>query len=175
MQSFFFSWCLTCFVLWVRVLSWRHSCRPPNPLKLEIPPMEYTIKLSAPSWPELADAILEMARQIEGGASSPVEAQRMAAAVTAASNATEASSPPPAAYPQADEEKPAEAEPVPAAAPEVSLEDVRAMMIRVGREVGREKAKELIEAQGATKLTDVPAERLGELLEAARAALGVSE
>lgn len=140
--------------------------------------MEYTIKLSAPSWPELADAILEMARQIEGGASSPVEAQRMAAAVTAAANtAPEASSPHPAASPQADEEKPSEAAPAPAAsaAPEVALEDVRAMMIRVGREVGREKAKELIEKHGASKLTDVPAERLGELLEAARAALGVSE
>src|SRR5690554_6056511 len=121
--------------------------------------MEYTIKLSAPSWPELADAILEMARQIEGGASSPVEAQRMAAAVTAAaSNAPEASSPHPAASPQADEEKPAEAAPAPAAAPEVALEDVRAIMIRVGREVGREKAKELIEKHGASKLTDVPAE-----------------
>lgn len=135
--------------------------------------MEYTIKLSAPSWPELADAILEMARQIEGGASSPVEAQRMAAAVTAAtSSAHEASSPPPAAYPQAAEEKPAETAPAPSAAPEVSLEDVRAAMIRVGREAGREKAKELIEAQGASKLTDVPAERLGALLEAARAVLG---
>lgn len=138
--------------------------------------MEYTIKLSAPSWPELADAILEMARQIEGGASSPVEAQRMAAAVTAAAKAApEASSQPPAASPQADEEKPAETAPAPAAAPEVSLEDVRAAMIRVGREVGREAAKELIEKHGASKLTDVPAERLGELLEAARAALGVSE
>lgn len=138
--------------------------------------MEYTIKLSAPSWPELAGAILEMARQIEGGASSPVEAQRMAAAVDAASSASMASSTPPAASPQAGEEKPAKAESEPeAAAPEVALEDVRAIMIRVGREVGREKAKELIEAQGATKLTDVPAERLGELLEAARAALGVSE
>lgn len=137
--------------------------------------MEYTIKLSAPSWPELADAILEMARQIEGGASSPVEAQRMAAAVTAANAAPEASSPPPAASTPKVEEKPAEAAPAPAAAPEVALEDVRAAMIRVGREVGREKAKELIEAQGATKLTDVPAERLGELLEAARAALGVGE
>lgn len=139
--------------------------------------MEYTIKLSAPSWPELADAILEMARQIEGGASSPVEAQRMAAAVTAAANAApEASSPPPAASTQKVEEKPAEAAPAPAAGPaDVSLEDVRAIMIRVGREVGREKAKELIEAQGATKLTDVPAERLGELLAAARAALGAAE
>lgn len=131
--------------------------------------MEYTIKLSAPSWPELADAILEMARQIEGGASSPVEAQRMAAAVTAAaSSAPEASSP-------KGEEKPAEVAPAPAAAPEVALEDVRAAMIRVGREVGREAAKELIEKHGASKLTDVPAERLGELLEAARAALGASE
>lgn len=138
--------------------------------------MEYTIKLSAPSWPELADAILEMARQIEGGASSPVEAQRMAAAVTAASGAPEASSPPPEASPQAAEEKPAEAksEPV-AAAPEVALEDVRAMMIRVGREVGREAAKDLIEKHGASKLTDIPAERLGDLLAAARAALGASE
>lgn len=131
--------------------------------------MEYTIKLSAPSWPELADAILEMARQIEGGASSPVEAQRMAAAVTAAaSSAPEASSP-------KGEEKPAEVAPAPAAAPEVALEDVRAAMIRVGREVGREAAKELIEKHGATKLTDVPAERLGDLLSAARAALGASE
>lgn len=139
--------------------------------------MEYTIKLSAPSWPELADAILEMARQIEGGASSPVEAQRMAAAVTAAANAApEASSQPPEVAPQAAEEKPAEAAPAPAAGPaDVSLEDVRAIMIRVGREVGREAAKELIEKHGASKLTDVPAERLGELLEAARAALGVSE
>lgn len=139
--------------------------------------MEYTIKLSAPSWPELADAILEMARQIENGASSPVEAQRMAAAVTAAANAApETSSPPPAAPAPAAEEKPAEAEPEPAAAaPEVALEDVRAVMIRVGREVGREAAKELIEAHGASKLTDVPAERLGALLEAARAALGEKE
>ena len=138
--------------------------------------MEYTIKLSAPSWPELADAILEMARQIEGGASSPVEAQRMAAAVTAAtSSAPEASSPPPEAPAPAAEEKPSEAAPAPAAAPEVALEDVRAMMIRVGREVGREAAKDLIEKHGASKLTDIPAERLGDLLEAARAALGVSE
>lgn len=138
--------------------------------------MEYTIKLSAPSWPELADAILEMARQIEGGASSPVEAQRMAAAVAAASSASMASSTPPAATPQAGEEKPAKAESEPAsAAPEVALEDVRAAMIRVGREVGREAAKDLIEQHGATKLTDVKAERLGALLAAARAMLGVSE
>lgn len=138
--------------------------------------MEYTIKLSAPSWPELADAILEMARQIEGGASSPVEAQRMAAAVTAAANAApEASSPPPEASAPKVEEKPAEAKSEPAAAPEVALEDVRAVMIRVGREAGREAAKELIEKHGASKLTDVPAERLGALLEAARAALGEQE
>lgn len=156
-------------MLWIRVTIRGDFLPRKTPLKLEIPPMEYTIKLSAPSWPELADAILEMARQIEGGASSPVEAQRMAAAVTAAAAAApEASSPPPAAPAPAAEEKPA-------AAPEVALEDVRAAMIRVGREVGREAAKELIEKHGAAKLTDVKAERLGALLAAARAVLGAGE
>lgn len=52
---------------------------------------------------------------------------------------------------------------------EVSLEDVRAKLAALAKEGKQEEVKNLITSYGASKLTEIPAEKYAELLEKAEA------
>lgn len=55
----------------------------------------------------------------------------------------------------------------PSAAPSVSMEDVRAKLAALVKDGKQAAVKELLASFGASKLSDVPAERYGELMQKA--------
>ena len=66
----------------------------------------------------------------------------------------------------AKEEEKADAPPEEAEAPKVTLEEVRARLADLSKNGKQAEVKDLLKQFGAKKLTDVPAEKYGELLTA---------
>ncbi|MFD1442813.1 hypothetical protein [Thermoactinomyces vulgaris] len=70
--------------------------------------------------------------------------------------------------PAKPEQKPAEPEQKPDPQTEVSLEAVRAKLADLSRNGKRSQVKELIQSFGVKKLTEIPKDKLGELMEKVR-------
>ena len=127
-----------------------------------------TITLT-PQTPVQISAALKLLEQLSGSAfveSSPqveapevkTEAKKRKPAQEVAQEVTQEAMPSPAAEPAA---------PAPEVKPKVALEDVRKKLAALSHEGKAAQVKALLTNFGASKLTDVPAERYAELLAAA--------
>jgi hypothetical protein len=127
-----------------------------------------TITLT-PQTPVQISAALKFLEQLSGSAfveSSPqveapevkTEAKKRKPAQEVAQEVTQEAMPSPAAEPAA---------PAPEVKPKVALEDVRKKLAALSHEGKAAQVKALLTNFGASKLTDVPAERYAELLAAA--------
>lgn len=116
--------------------------------------IELTFKVNAPIGSQRLLALLETLNgfvEAAPGAPEPTQSTALAARDPEGTPA-----PPPREEP-------------PAPAPSASLEDVRAKLAGLVQSGKQAEVKELLAAFGATKLSEIPAERYGELMEKAGA------
>lgn len=132
--------------------------------------MDITITLSAPNLAELTAGMRTILEQLEKGATLPADVQRVAEAAEAA----EAAAPPVAPPKQSEATSAPETEGKPASAPAAtdsgggesapSVEDIRAILVKLRRVKGASAASDLIRKHGGSKLSDVPEENRSALL-----------
>jgi hypothetical protein len=108
---------------------------------------------------EIPDEAVEMLKDMA------VALQTIARTVTVVTESPEQK---PGQKPAKPEQKPVKPEQKPDPQPEVSLEAVRAKLADLSRNGKRSQVKELIQSFGVKKLTEIPKDKLGELMEKVR-------